>query len=70
LALQLRSDLAEKGYVVWLDVARLGGGSDWSREIESEIDAAYFVLTLSAQVPLSLMSAEASSYARYAGISV
>jgi hypothetical protein len=40
LASQLRSDLAEKGYVVWLDVARLGGGSDWSMEIESKIDEA------------------------------
>jgi hypothetical protein len=46
LASQLRTDLAEKGYVVWLDVARLGGGSDWSREIEGEIDAADVVLAL------------------------
>jgi hypothetical protein len=46
LASQLRSDLAEKGYVVWLDVARLGGGSDWSKEIESEIDKADVVLAL------------------------
>src|SRR6266436_4798463 len=46
LASQLRSDLAEKGYVVWLDVTRLGGGSDWSREIEREIDEADVVLAL------------------------
>jgi hypothetical protein len=46
LASQLRSDLAEKGYVVWLDVARLGGGSDWSSEIERKIDEADVVLAL------------------------
>jgi WD40 repeat protein len=46
LASQLSNDLAEKGYAVWLDVARLGGGSDWSREIEREIDKADVVLAL------------------------
>jgi hypothetical protein len=46
LASRLRRDLAEKGYVVWLDVARLGGGSDWSRKIEKEIDEADVVLAL------------------------
>jgi TIR domain len=46
LASQLSSDLVKKGYVVWLDVARLGGGSDWSTEIEREIDAADVVLAL------------------------
>jgi WD40 repeat protein len=46
LASQLCGDLVKSGYVVWLDVARLGGGSDWSREIETEIDAADVVLAL------------------------
>jgi hypothetical protein len=46
LASQFSSDLVEKGYAVWLDVARLGGGSDWSREIEGEIDAADVVIAL------------------------
>ena len=46
LASRLRRDLAEKGYVVWLDLARLGAGSLWSRKIEKEIDEADVVLAL------------------------
>jgi len=38
LASQLRSDLAEKGYVVWLDVMRLGVTADGHRAISGSFD--------------------------------
>lgn len=34
LASQLYHDLEKRGYAVWLDAARLRGGSNWSGEIE------------------------------------
>jgi hypothetical protein len=46
LAFRLRDDLARKGYVVWLDVAQLRGGSYWVEEIERQIDEANVVLLL------------------------
>jgi hypothetical protein len=46
LASRLRRDVVEKGYIVWLDVGRLEGGSDWSKKIEKQIDEADVVLAL------------------------
>jgi len=46
LAPRLLKDLADRGYDTWLDRERLTGGSDWSREIEDNLDQSDVVLAL------------------------
>ena len=46
LAQQLCSDLVERKYDVWLDKARLSGGSQWSQELERALDSSEVVLAL------------------------
>jgi WD40 repeat protein len=46
LASLLSDDLTSRGYQVWLDRLRLKGGTNWSREIERELDDADVVVAL------------------------
>jgi WD40 repeat protein len=46
LAQRLQGDLRNKGYDAWLDTQRIRGGSTWSKEIETALDEADFVLAL------------------------
>lgn len=46
LADRLQKDLTSAAHDVWLDAARLHGGTGWSREIERELDGSDVVLAL------------------------
>jgi hypothetical protein len=46
LAQRLQGDLRDKGYDAWLDTERIRGGSTWTKEIETAIDDADYVLAL------------------------
>src|SRR5664280_2594018 len=46
LAKRLQGDLRDKGYDAWLDRQRLRGGSSWTKEIETALDEADYVLAL------------------------
>jgi len=46
LAERLQSDLTKQGFDTWLDTQRLRGGATWTREIESALDQANYVLVL------------------------
>lgn len=46
LAGRLLQDLTQRGTDVWLDTARLNGGSSWTIEIEQALDRCEFVLAI------------------------
>src|SRR5271166_2160268 len=46
LAQRLQGDLRNQGYDAWLDKQRIRGGSSWTKEIETALDEADFVLAL------------------------
>ena len=49
LALQLKADLEEATYPVWLDTAEIEGGASWSSEIEDAIESCDVALILMSQ---------------------
>jgi TIR domain/NB-ARC domain len=49
LAQRLQSDLTKKGLDAWLDTQRLRGGATWTKEIETVLDQANYVLVLLTQ---------------------
>ena len=46
LAQCLQKDLNEKGFDTWLDKQRLAGGASWTKDIETALDEAEYVLAL------------------------
>jgi hypothetical protein len=46
LARRLQSDLAKRGFEVWLDTQRIEGGAMWTTKIETALDEAECVLAL------------------------
>src|SRR5271157_365363 len=46
LAERLQKDLKAKGLDAWLDKQRLRGGASWTKDIETALDDADFVLAL------------------------
>ncbi len=46
LAQRLQSDLTSERFDAWLDAGRLRGGSSWTKDIETALDKANFVLAL------------------------
>ena len=46
LAQRLQSNLATRGFDIWLDTQRISGGAVWSTEIEHEIDTRQVKLAL------------------------
>src|SRR5271157_1707317 len=46
LAERLQKDLEAKGLDAWLDKQRLEGGASWTKDIESALDEAEYVLAL------------------------
>src|SRR5215472_12906505 len=46
LARRLQSDLMKQGFDAWLDTQRIEGGATWTKEIESALDDAEYVIAL------------------------
>lgn len=46
LAARLHRDLTKRGFEVWLDTGRSGGGDTWTTEIEKAIDQSQVILAL------------------------
>jgi WD40 repeat protein len=46
LAQRLQADLAKRGFDAWLDSQRIGGGAIWTKDIETAMDEAEYVLAL------------------------